>query len=154
MSRDASAGASSTSTALRSRQPTATQGLDGTKKKLAAVGDDRDLMLLPELVAQLVGHDGAAKSGPKNDNMRHALPPLRRRLQRGRNSCLRGRRGDVDRSILPHRGRLRLDAGQTSALAWICHAVSIHRLTGASAELILFVSLNMIMCSYAQYKNH
>ena len=71
MSRDASAGASSTSTALRSRQPTATQGFDGTKKKLPPLVTTETWCSFAELVAELVGHDGAAKSGPENHDVRH-----------------------------------------------------------------------------------
>ena len=69
-----STGARSTSIASRSRQPTATQGFDGTKKKLPPLVTTETSMLLAELVAHLVGHDGAAKSGPENHYVRHFHP--------------------------------------------------------------------------------
>ncbi len=35
------------------------------------LGDDRERVATAKLVLHLIGHDGAAKPGPQNDDMRH-----------------------------------------------------------------------------------
>ena len=47
-------------------------GVRGHEGIAAAPGDHRDLMRLPELLAKLVGHDGAAESGTQDYHLRHA----------------------------------------------------------------------------------
>ncbi|MPL80122.1 hypothetical protein SDC9_26015 [bioreactor metagenome] len=47
-------------------------GVRGHEMVLRVLGDDRDLVFLADIVAQLVGHDGAAKPGSENHDMCHS----------------------------------------------------------------------------------
>jgi hypothetical protein len=54
-----------------SRQPTATQGVEGTKLLVAPFVDDRDLVIAPQVVLDLAGAYDATKTGPQYHDMRN-----------------------------------------------------------------------------------
>ena len=68
-------------------------GLDGTKAKVGAVVDDRDVVRLAQLLAQLIGHDSAAEPGSENNHVRHVHPPSVRSLLHGGTRGQPGRGG-------------------------------------------------------------
>ena len=60
-------------------------GVGGDEVIRRFLGDDRDPVFLPDLLAQLIGHDGATQPRAQDNDMRHRIGPPAMRLSSVRN---------------------------------------------------------------------